>query len=84
LSERLLSAIQRGAAALCIRNAMIDATFKDGEDALMLDAHGDKIGAQSFHPMRGSSSFSAHSRQSTRPRLKMRAAISASFVWHHT
>jgi hypothetical protein len=50
LSERLLSAIQRGAAAWCIRNAMIDATFKDGEDALMLDAHGDKVGAQSFSP----------------------------------
>jgi glycosyltransferase involved in cell wall biosynthesis len=46
LSERLLSAMERGAAALCIRNAMIDDTFKDGEDILALNGHGENVGAQ--------------------------------------
>jgi hypothetical protein len=46
LSERLLSAMQRGAAVLCTRNAMIDAVFKDGEDILSLNGDGANVGAQ--------------------------------------
>jgi hypothetical protein len=38
LSERLLSAMHQGAVVLCHGNAMIDQTFRDGEDILMLDA----------------------------------------------
>ncbi len=38
LSERLLSAMQRGAAVLCAANAMIDGVFEDGKDIITLGA----------------------------------------------
>ncbi len=38
LSERLLSAMDRGAAVVCAPNAMIEDTFSDGDTILTLDA----------------------------------------------
>lgn len=46
LSERLLSAMARGAVVLCHANAMIEDVFRDGEDILMLEADGANVGDQ--------------------------------------
>lgn len=46
LSERLLSAMDRGAAVIAAPNGMIEETFRDGEDILTLDAGYHNVDAQ--------------------------------------